>query len=163
MIIRYTLHTLHLALCTALLLGSCSNRQEGKDQGEAAALFRQLEGTWKMDGATVFERWYQKDGRFLAEVFYVDGQDTLITESILLEQKGGEVFYRATVTDQNRGEQVSFRMVDIDSTSVTFENPVHDFPTRITYEFTEPGKIKATVSGKEHNSEKKIEFNYIRQ
>lgn len=40
-----------------------------------------------------------------------------------------------------------FALADITATSVTFENPAHDFPTRIVYRQVEPDRLQASIEG----------------
>ena len=40
-----------------------------------------------------------------------------------------------------------FTMTKIDGTSVTFENPAHDFPKMVRYSLRADGMLEATVSG----------------
>jgi hypothetical protein len=147
----------------ALLVSSCDGAFRDEDRSPPESLIMKLEGTWKMDGAEIYEHWKRENGSFSARVFIIDVNDTITTESIRLEKENHEVFYRVLVLDQNRGEEVSFRMVRYDSTHCVFENPDHDFPTRIEYHFPAPDSMSALISGQENGQDKEIKFFYVRQ
>ena len=146
-----------------LVLVACSHPADKGETGIVDGLFSQLEGTWKMGEGPVRESWSRVGEDYVARVYSVDGDDTITTETIVLEQLDGEVFYRATVAGQNQGETISFRMVERDTAKVVFENPDHDFPTSITYQFISEDSITAVISGLVDGQKRKVEFPYIRQ
>ena len=125
--------------------------------------FLRVEGTWKMENAEVYERWHGADGSYAGEVFILDGRDTLNVEFLTLQHQGSNVIYTALVPDQNEGIPVSFTLVSSDSLHWAFENPDHDFPTRIEYHILGDDSLLAVVSGKEEGKEKSIRFNYRKQ
>ena len=47
--------------------------------------------------------------------------------------QGDQVVYEATVPNQNQGKTVPFTLNPNISDTLSFENPAHDFPTRIQY------------------------------
>ena len=99
--------------------------------------FLWLEGTWEMkksNGSSRLEVWKRKDERTLTgEGLSVRGQTTVLLESIELAYRDNEYWYTPTVSDQNNGLPVSFRLVMEGEHMYTFENPHHDFPQRIIY------------------------------
>lgn len=72
------------------------------------------------------------------------GVDTTFVEKLKIIVKGAEIFYVADVP-QNK-EPVLFKATSVTNSSVVFENPRHDFPKKIAYEF-DGQKLKATISG----------------
>lgn len=154
-----------LLLTTVILTAaSCLNKPGERGKGLAEKFFMQVEGTWKLENTDVYERWYRShDGSIVAEVFSLDGMDTVPTERILLDPAGAEVFYRARVLDQNLGEPVSFRLVSRKPGIWVFENPLHDFPTRIEYRFTGTAGMTSVISGKENGNDRTVTFRYLKQ
>jgi peptidoglycan/xylan/chitin deacetylase (PgdA/CDA1 family) len=67
------------------------------------------------------------------------------SESISLGEASGAVFFTAEVA--HNAAPVSFRLTACDDNTAVFENPDHDFPTRIAYTMDEAGHLRADVSG----------------
>jgi hypothetical protein len=72
------------------------------------------------------------------------GTDTTFVEKLKIVVKDGSVFYVADVP-QNK-EPVLFKATSVTNSSIVFENPQHDFPKKIAYEF-DGQKLMATISG----------------
>ena len=109
----------------------------------------QLVGNWRDDSQdTVFiEQWTISEDKQLvgfAESRSKTEDKQYMSEKMVLEQRGNELIYIATVTNQNG--PVEFRMVSCESDSIVFENPDHDFPKRIEYDFPEPDIMHAHVT-----------------
>jgi hypothetical protein len=85
-----------------------------------------LLGTWKMENKEVYENWDKLNEGTLKGFSYKlnDGQ-MLISEYLDIRKVGKEIFYTATVINQNSGEPVDFKLTKSDS-SYIFENPNHD-------------------------------------
>ncbi|MCX6268221.1 MAG: DUF6265 family protein [Bacteroidetes bacterium] len=92
-----------------------------------------LQGTWKMENNEIFEHWDKLNENSFKGFSYKlkDGQMT-ITEYLEISETHQEIIYTATVLNQNEGKGVSFKGTKTDST-LTFENPGHDFPKKIVY------------------------------
>jgi hypothetical protein len=77
--------------------------------------------------------------------------DTVFSEKLELKAEGKDIYYIPTVKE-NEGP-VRFKMTKLEDRIVTFENPEHDFPQKITYEARGDtmlyAKISAMVNGKE--------------
>lgn len=99
--------------------------------------FDWLNGTWEMpkpNGSVQVETWEEKDRTMMTgKGLKVVGKDTTILESIQLYADRKDIWYVPTVTDQNDGAPVAFKLVSSTSHQFVFENPVHDFPQRIVY------------------------------
>ena len=67
------------------------------------------------------------------------------SESMRLASMAGEIFYTAKVAHNEF--PVSFRLTSCSEKTAVFENPSHDFPTRVAYEMTGPGTVSVDVSG----------------
>jgi hypothetical protein len=53
---------------------------------------------------------------------------------------------------------VYFRLVKQDSLTTVFENPVHDFPTRIIYRQVTPDSLHARIEGQRKGKETGFDF-----
>lgn len=75
----------------------------------------------------------------------VKGGKTVEYEFISIHaEPDGRILYTARPSGQ---KQVSFAASSIGPTSVTFENPDHDFPQRIIYEARPNGGLVARIEG----------------
>lgn len=109
-----------------------------------------LVGTWQQKHAkgVTYETWRQvDDSTFFSKSYYIKGSDTMMLETVSLEQRGGKLLYVATTVHQNNAQPVAFEFVAGTSTALVFENPQHDFPTRITYTYKAPDSLMAEISG----------------
>ncbi|MDF2452151.1 MAG: putative lipoprotein [Bacteroidota bacterium] len=119
-------------------------------------------GTWQSqsDDGVYTETWNLKNDSVYEGVstVVVNQKDTVFYESITLEQKNQEVFYNVSVKDQNHGEPVSFKLVGFSDKQLVFENPTHDFPTKITYNRITEDSLVASISGKVEGKDKTEQF-----
>jgi hypothetical protein len=106
------------------------------------------------------EEWNQKNDSVYSAIstVVVNHKDTVFFESILLEQKNNELFYTVSVKDQNKELPVSFKLVNATTNQLVFENPTHDFPTKITYLKISEDSIVASISGLIDGKEKVEQF-----
>jgi hypothetical protein len=51
-----------------------------------------------------------------------------------------------------------FRAKELTATSVTFENPEHDYPQRVIYRVTGPGALLGRIEGVDKGKERAIDF-----
>ena len=116
-----------------------------------------LAGTWQNVSVEqrVFEKWTEVDATTLhGESGYIKGTDTVISETISLEQRGSDIYYIPTVKDQNEGKPVTFKLVSVAGNNFVFENQGHDYPQKITYTRKTPlillAKISGRLNGKQH-------------
>ncbi|MBK9423718.1 MAG: hypothetical protein IPN54_06270 [Bacteroidetes bacterium] len=65
------------------------------------------------------------------------------------------IYYIPTVTNQNDGVPIPFKLITSEAGVFVFENPTHDFPTKITYKTDQKNKLSASISGKINGEEKK--------
>ncbi len=64
-----------------------------------------------------------------------------------LEQKNDSVFYNVSVKGQNKDQAVSFYLTSSDDDKLVFENPNHDYPSKITYSKISKDSIVAEIFG----------------
>jgi hypothetical protein len=127
-----------------------------------------LLGTWKREtpSSITYERWHRVNERiFEGKLWRISKTtlDTLFTESILLVDIGGDVFYMPKV--QENIYPIPFKLISSTRTKLVFENPTHDFPQRITYHYNTDTSLTAIVEsihqeGQEH---KRIAFHFQRE
>jgi hypothetical protein len=98
-----------------------------------------MEGYWTMTspkGGERLEIW-KNESKYLitGKGVRVKGPDTMLLETISLTARGQDIYYIATVPDQNNAKPISFKMTGYENHVATFENPAHDFPQRIIYQY----------------------------
>jgi len=134
-----------------------------KKSNPAFESLSQIEGTWVMrfDSSAVYEKWEKvNDTLFSGSSFEVSNGDSILTETLKIVSNEEGIFYIPTVSDQNDGLPVAFKMAVQEGNTFIFENPKHDFPTNITYQFLEGNKLKATVSGMLNDEMRSLEFDF---
>ena len=72
-----------------------------------------------------------------------DGKVTA-TESMRLLKMEGEIFYLAKV--KHNKLPIAFKMTQLSGSSSTFENPDHDFPTKLEYKLKSETQLEVFVS-----------------
>lgn len=115
-----------------VLLASCSKEESS------------LVGCWQRTDDKALECWEAVGDSLVGKGMAPDGHgDTTVFETLQLYWKDGVRIYAAKV-GQNE-EPILFR----ETTPWTFENPEHDFPRKISYEFEADSVINVTVGGGE--------------
>jgi hypothetical protein len=131
-----------------LAIVSCKKTESTeKDQIKSA---KWLLGKWdaKTADGDLSESWKQlNDSTFQGESTFIKNKDTLHLESILLQQKGEDLFYNATVKGQNEDKAVAFKLTTKTEKQLVFENPKHDYPQKITYTLVTKDSLVASISG----------------
>jgi hypothetical protein len=118
-----------------------------------------LSGCWQYsaDSRTVTEFWLPPDGgTMLGLSRTVSGGKTVEHEFLLLRVGGRGLEYVARPSGQ---AEAVFTATKVGSDEVVFENPAHDFPTRITYRKT-TGGVVATIDGLVKGKPRAIDFRY---
>lgn len=105
-----------------------------------------MEGCWQHESGTTRESWQRGfDGLLFGQsVTIKDGKLTFF-EDIRIERVDRSLRY---VVSPGGGAPVTFKATQQSLSSITFENPSHDFPQRIHYEVSETG-IAAHISDTE--------------
>ncbi len=153
----------------AIVTISCSNKkQETSETTEvktenASPLesAKWLVGEWKdvSKEGTLTETWTsESDSSLQARTFFITPKnETVFSEKVRLVSRNGNLIYIAQAYGQNGDKPIEFAMTKNDSKEMVFENPKHDYPTKIVYE-NYGDSLKATISGREKGVEKKEEF-----
>jgi len=142
---------------TIITISSCKNEPDPIKELSI------LEGYWTMEKGefTIVEFWKRVNAEgFSGGSFIVNGIDTNITELLSIVEESGVVFYIPTVFGQNENKPVKFRLTEHSNFKFVFENSLHDFPKKITYEFSSDTAFTAIVEGGKHEVDKQLFFNF---
>jgi hypothetical protein len=118
-----------------------------------------LTGCWSLTraGRTVTEHWLPPDGGTMIGVSRtVSGGRTTEYEFLLIREGDKGLEYVAKPSGQ---AETVFASTRVGPDEIVFENPDHDFPTRIAYTRQE-GRLLATTSGAIDGKKRVIEFGY---
>ena len=132
-------------LCVAALLSGCAEHLYSPD----ARSFDWLAGCWQLErenGGAYEEQWMPitNDGT-IGTAREVKNGLTLSYEFQRIElRKDGSAVYFAQPSGQ---DMTGFRMTAHAPGSLVFENPEHDWPSRIEYQLVDVNAIVARVSG----------------
>lgn len=120
-----------------------------------------LIGDWEnlTPDANFIEIWKnENDSTYSASSFITVKKDTVFYENIVLQQKNDSLFYNVSVRGENKNKAVSFYLTYDNNNVLVFENPKHDFPTKIVYKKVSNDSLVATIYGTKDG--KKIEEAY---
>jgi hypothetical protein len=134
---------------------SCQNLDSTEKKNEAATQ-RQIEkanwliGEWQNSSETekVTEIWEKEnDSVYVGKSYSLRNSDTISSERIRLEEHGDKLFYIPVVKNQNAGKAVKFTFISSEVNQLAFENPMHDFPQRVSYSLITNDSLFAEISG----------------
>lgn len=111
-----------------------------------------LEGTWQVEGKPQFEVWAKtEDYKLAGEGFQVNekGEKKHLEGLVISGNPKGDIYYTATVPNQNEGASIPFHLSAFDKKNLIFENPKHDFPQKIHYQLKGRKKLSVHVSAGE--------------
>ncbi len=108
-----------------------------------------LLGNWERSdmqaGLTGCESWIEcSPYEFHGLGIVMKGKDTVFVEKLKIILKDATIYYVAVVPENNK--PVYFKLTEITSSSVGFENPDHDFPKKISYKLQQQ-RLIAIASG----------------
>lgn len=115
--------------------------------GYSQTMIEQLEGKWKREDKPLFETWVQHGETLVGHVYTINNGIELLQETLIIEKFDGKWRYVAQVPNQNKGAAIPFELNESITDKLSFENPEHDFPTKIQYQILEPNKIRVDVLG----------------
>lgn len=102
----------------------------------------------------VIESWTQRKNVLIGETYLITAFDTLLTETIRIHKKGGVMCYTpSSISNQNKGSPISFKLTSNNPEKLVFENLKHEFPKKIGY-YKAGENINVWVEG----NNKKTEF-----
>lgn len=120
-----------------------------------------MAGCWTITSParTVTEFWLPPAGGTMMGISRTVVKDkTAEYEFLVLRSGAGGLEYVAKPSGQ---AETIFTATKVTRTEAVFENPKHDFPTRITYRHTSDG-LAATIDGMMNGTPRAIEFKYQR-
>lgn len=124
-----------------------------------------LEGEWLMqtDAAILTEKWKKTANGFEAFGYMLLGNDTVFSEQLKIKAIDKNIYFGATVFNQNNNKEVDFLMISDDPDSLVFENKYHDYPTRISYINKGNKQILAKASGTINGKDKEDIFHFSKK
>lgn len=157
---KKTYHIGLFIILSIVLLANC-NRQTSNQKTDDTTKCSQIPhwflGTWINNTADgIFtEKWEQEnDSLYHAISTVVVGKDTVFYETVDLLKIKNDWNYVVSVKNQASSASasvpelpVSFKLTAFTETQLVFENPQHDFPTKITYTKINSDSIVAEISG----------------
>lgn len=151
----------------AIEVGASDPSGDSKVESRSANAIDQLRwltGSWmrKSSRGRVHEKWTLLSDRTFEGRSWrlVDGSETPI-ESLLLVEMEDEVFYIAKVAENPY--PVPFRLTALVDGRAVFENPDHDFPTKIVYARNDDGSMTVSTEGPDANGElRRVDFEFTR-
>lgn len=138
---------IYVVFLLAICCFSCEQKSKSYSELEKASwLLDRWENT--TPEGTFSEEWKtENDSVLVGESYFINGKDTLFSETIRLEQQENNLFYIVTVPNQNEEKPVEFKLTSSTSDYLVFENPEHDFPKKITYKLVNKDSLYAEISG----------------
>lgn len=121
-----------------------------------------LNGAWNQTnitkpGRALVEQWNKSgDYEMKGQSTTTQNGDTVYVERITLLIKDNTIYYVADVP-QNK-QPIYFKLISITGNGFVCENPEHDFPKKISYQFT-GSQLKATISG----NGKSFDYLYVKK
>ena len=160
-------HTQSVVLfcCLTILAGCATSRAEVKTLAAdepALTHLNWLTGSWASDadGTRSEEHWTQASaGTMFGVNRTMRGGKTVFFEFLRIEARPDGVYYIAAPL--GRHPPVEFRLTDAGPDKVTFENPQHDYPQRISY-WMEEGMLHATAEGESRGTLRSEVFQWQR-
>ena len=145
-------HTQKAALAFLLVAFADSTFAQSLVQQPLGSAFEELQwltGTWDRTnvrpGRSAFEEWKRStDSSYVGRGVTIAGTDTVFVEGLELRLTEDAIYYIATTP--GNAKPVPFLVTEVAKTSFKSENPDHDYPTRIDYDFRD-GHLHATISG----------------
>lgn len=152
----------NLTIATAMacaVLFSCKDKINEPGSVPQVKKYAELEkagwliGKWGFNSSegNLSENWVKvNDSVYNGESYFVIGKDTVFAETVVLAEANGVLAYTVTVPGQNEEKPVRFAMTSGNGSEMVFENPAHDFPSKITYKKISNDSLVAEISGKKN-------------
>jgi len=162
---KNSVYALIIGLCFALI--SC--KESGDKNAKTTKHYDKIEelswlvGSWtnRTDEEESVENWTQaNDSTLLAHSYTLVKGDTVFAERVSLQQFDNVVLFTVIAYRQNDDQPVTFKLIPSEKNVFTFENPEHDFPSRISYANPTKDSIHAWIEGHVNGEARKIDFYY---
>jgi hypothetical protein len=150
-----------------VIYAACKQKQKTRPETTKGSSGYKLEtakwliGNWKDSLAEGFssETWTKKnDTCFTGVSYFLKGKDTVSKEFIQLVLTGDSLYYIPVVKDQNKGQSVKFTNTLLNANQMVFENPLHDFPQKISYFLIKTDSMLAEISGTLNGKFRSVKF-----
>ncbi|KAA5536943.1 hypothetical protein F0919_04525 [Taibaiella lutea] len=126
---------------------------------------KNLEGSWEMNNGKSYiqEKWTRvNDSTFEGKNYSITRGVVILEERMKIVLTNEGIFFIATVTYQNKGLPVSFKLISTKNDEFIFENKEHDFPQQVMYHVKGDDKLLAFINGNTEKGFKKIDFSFYR-
>ena len=144
-----------------LVLGGSAFEQDSRPAGEPKfSDLAFLSGAWtaKQGKAEVEEFWTPlRAGSLLGSNRTVAGDRTVAFEHLRIVERKTGVFY---CSQPNGAKATEFKLTKSGPGEAIFENPEHDFPTKIAYVKRADGVVVATISGMQGGKSQSMSWNF---
>jgi len=137
-----------LYLLPLFIFLGCNLEPDRNTDSKLRSKINLLEGRWKAEnGENYIETWASHPGDTLltGAGYSVKSGILKATEKLAIVKTDTSIYYQATVEGQNHGATISFDLVNFDDKNLVFENPKHDFPQQIIYNFLNDSTISIKV------------------
>jgi hypothetical protein len=127
-------------------------------QAADASALSWMAGCWRSEspGRTVDEVWMAPAGDGMLGMSRTVAKGKIVEHEFLqIRVRDGRLVYIAKPSGQ---AEATFTATTIGANDVTFENPAHDFPQRITYRLKDGGNLAARIEGKDKGETRGIDF-----
>ena len=144
------------AIALTLLLSSGTNGATSIDD------LKWLAGCWELrkgDRLTEEQWMVPRGGVMMGMSRTVRGQALVEFEQVRIETRGSDLYYVASPARQATAE---FRATSASSDQVTFENPAHDFPSKVAYRRQGADSLIASIEGQRGGTTRTILYPYRR-
>ncbi len=115
--------------------------------------YRWLIGDWqRINEEGIFrESWDQlNDSTYEGLGTFQVGAEIVFSEDIIFQKRKGKLEYVVTAGTQNGGDQVTFTCTKAKKNYLVFENPQHDYPSKITYLLMGRDSMVAQIFGEKN-------------
>jgi hypothetical protein len=123
--------------------------------------FDWLLGAWKMPvkNGVLYEYWEFKDKTYQSKSYKVNtAGDTTMLENAQILKKKNELNYVPLTFNQNDGQQVYFKMIEVTKHGFIAGNAQHDFPQKIAYQLKSKDTLYVIIDGHSKGQYRKQEF-----
>lgn len=153
-----------------LLLLLCAFSQESTFDQKDFEKLKPIVGTWlnKRTRGDIYETWTRKSEKEFAGMSYTLASsggaagDTTPLEKVRLYIQQNQIVYAPVAIGQNDDKQVLFKLKSIEGSRFVFENPQHDFPKRIVYDFRSDDSLYAHIEGQIQSKQRRVDYPYRR-
>ncbi|MCF8378252.1 MAG: DUF6265 family protein [Bacteroidales bacterium] len=154
---------LFVTIYFSLLCFGFSDYSSGQEKIDFPQILNNLPGLWASDGSVSFEKWDIASWGYTGVGFYVNSNDTIVTETLKIFRESEDIYYEATVMDQNDGKGVKFKLLKMGDNFALFQNKKHDYPQQIKYTFNGKNSLIVEIIGEIEGGLKSIQFKFSKQ